>query len=329
MNRTRLYNSTDITRASLVTQMVKNLLPKQESWVRSLVWEDPLEKEMATHSSILAWSILRTEESGGLQSMGLQTVGCNWVTNTFTFTILQRRKGVATWEQDRSLKEQHLEGNISAFQETGKRRGRHSRQGKQHVQRHWGLTEFKGFQEKPQNTFKHLSLLFWMNWGKNSSRIGNLPELGRQLSESSHEKPALPKSESVSHSVVSNSDNPMDCSLPCSSIHGILQAGRLEWVAILFSKGSSWPRDWTCVSCTAGRFFTIWATREAWVLPGTMYSWSKVNVFLLVQLVYPRGWCYWQNYHGHSTRGDRSQCCWLQQGCCEARRPQPVPWQKP
>ena len=77
MNRTRLYNSTDITRDSLVTQMVKNLLPKQESWVRSLVWEDPLEKEMATHSSILAWSILRTEESGGLQSMGLQRVGCN------------------------------------------------------------------------------------------------------------------------------------------------------------------------------------------------------------------------------------------------------------
>ena len=46
----------------------------------SLGWEDPLEKEMATHSSILAWKIPRTEESGRLQSMGSQTVGHNWVT---------------------------------------------------------------------------------------------------------------------------------------------------------------------------------------------------------------------------------------------------------
>ena len=45
---------------------------KQETWVQSLSWEDPLEKEMATHSSILAWKIPWTEEPGGLQSMGLQ-----------------------------------------------------------------------------------------------------------------------------------------------------------------------------------------------------------------------------------------------------------------
>ena len=47
------------------------------------------------------------------------------------------------------------------------------------------------------------------------------------------------------------------------SVHGILQARILEWAAIPFSRGSSWPRDQTRVSCTAGRFFTIWATREA------------------------------------------------------------------
>ena len=58
---------------------------------------------------------------------------------------------------------------------------------------------------------------------------------------------------------------PMDCSLPGSSILGILQARVLEWVAISFSRGSSWPRDWTQVSCIAGRFFTNWATREALV----------------------------------------------------------------
>ena len=48
----------------------------------------------------------------------------------------------------------------------------------------------------------------------------------------------------------------MDCSLPGSSVHGILQARILEWVVIPFSKGSSWPRDWTQVSYIAGRFFT-------------------------------------------------------------------------
>ena len=54
----------------------------------------------------------------------------------------------------------------------------------------------------------------------------------------------------------------MDCSPPGSSVHGMLQARILECVAISFSRGSSWPRDWTLVSCIAGRFFTIWATRE-------------------------------------------------------------------
>ena len=57
--------------------------------------------------------------------------------------------------------------------------------------------------------------------------------------------------------------NPVDCSLPGSSIHEILQAKILEWVAISFSRGSSWTRDWTQVSHIAGRCFNLWATREA------------------------------------------------------------------
>ena len=61
--------------ASLVAQMVKRLPAMQETWVRSLGREDPLKKEMATHSSILAWKILWSEEPGSLQSMGLQRVG--------------------------------------------------------------------------------------------------------------------------------------------------------------------------------------------------------------------------------------------------------------
>ena len=55
---------------------VKNL-PMQEMYIQSLVWEDPLEKEVATHSSILAWDIPLTEEPGGLQSMGSLRVGHN------------------------------------------------------------------------------------------------------------------------------------------------------------------------------------------------------------------------------------------------------------
>ena len=58
--------------ASLVAQMVKNLSAKQEIWVRSLGWEDPLEEDTTTNSSILAWRIPRTEEPGRLQSTGLQ-----------------------------------------------------------------------------------------------------------------------------------------------------------------------------------------------------------------------------------------------------------------
>ena len=49
---------------------------------------------------------------------------------------------------------------------------------------------------------------------------------------------------------------------PGSSVHGILQARILEWVVIPFSRGSSWPRDWTWISRIAGRFFTIWASSE-------------------------------------------------------------------
>ena len=67
-----------------------------------------------------------------------------------------------------------------------------------------------------------------------------------------------------SHSAVSNSLQPHGlCNLPDSSVHGILQARVLEWVAISFSRGSSRPRDWTWVSRLAGRRFNLWATREA------------------------------------------------------------------
>ena len=58
-----------------MAQAVKSLTAMQEIWVQSLGWQDPLDKEMATHSSVLAWRIPGTEELGRLQSMGLQRVG--------------------------------------------------------------------------------------------------------------------------------------------------------------------------------------------------------------------------------------------------------------
>ena len=82
----------------------------------------------------------------------------------------------------------------------------------------------------------------------------------------------------ISCLVMSDSLQPIDCSPPGSSVHGIIQARILEWAAIPFSKGSSQPRDRTQVSCTAGRFFHIWATWEANTAKSTLlilYQWNN------------------------------------------------------
>ena len=71
---------TKIKKAFLVSQIVKNLSPMQETWVWSLGWEDSLEKKMATHSSILAWEIPWTEEPGGLYWGQWSPTGSQWVT---------------------------------------------------------------------------------------------------------------------------------------------------------------------------------------------------------------------------------------------------------
>ena len=87
--------------------------------------------------------------------------------------------------------------------------------------------------------------------------------------------------------------DPMDCSLPGPSAHGIFQARILEWIVIPFSRGSSRPRGQTRVSCIAGRFFTIWATGEAllhvagmYIIYGKRIDWSFKNalgISLVVQ----------------------------------------------
>ena len=88
----------------------------------------------------------------------------------------------------------------------------------------------------------------------------------------------------LSHSVMSNSLHPLDCSPPGSSIRGIFQARVLEWVAISFSRGSSWPRDWTQVSHTAGRHFTIWATREVYFIYSRVYMLISNSWFIPASL---------------------------------------------
>ena len=73
-----------------VAQMVKRLPAMQETQVQSLGWEDPLEKEMATHSSTLAWKIPQTEEPDRLQSMGSQKVRHNWVTQLHLLHVMNK-----------------------------------------------------------------------------------------------------------------------------------------------------------------------------------------------------------------------------------------------
>ena len=77
---TEQLNWTELNWASLLAQMVKNSPAMLETWVWSLGQEDPLEKEVATHSSMLVWRIPWIEEAGGLQSIESQRVGHNWVT---------------------------------------------------------------------------------------------------------------------------------------------------------------------------------------------------------------------------------------------------------
>ena len=91
---------------SLTAQRLKHLPPMGETWVRSLSREDPLEKEMETHSSILAWRIPWMEEPGRLQSTGSQRVGHNWATSphltsphlTAFFTVQLSHPYMTTWK---------------------------------------------------------------------------------------------------------------------------------------------------------------------------------------------------------------------------------------
>ena len=98
--------------------------------------------------------------------------------------------------------------------------------------------------------------------------------------------------------------DPMDYSLSGSSVYGILQARILEWVAILFSRGSSRPRDRTQLSYTADIFFTVWATREAHSYPYLCFVYWMVSLLkmepCLILITYQNAW----------PRGIWSTCDW-------------------
>ena len=112
----------------------------------------------------------------------------------------------------------------------------------------WQLIWFNKLQQLIRRSNKLPSPMKWFDWNDVFSQL-------------------CPFKRSESRSVVSDFCDPMDCSPPGSSVHGILLARILEWVAITFFRGSSRPRDGTWVSCIlTGRFFTVWAIKEAWHL---------------------------------------------------------------
>ena len=94
------------------------------------------------------------------------------------------------------------------------------------------------------------------------------------------------------------------------TIHGILQARRLEWVAFPFSRGSSQPRDWTQVSHIAGRFFTSWATREA-----RFPIWATVNMLPPGRTAVAGMSMYWGGACGIAMLETPGQDIWSSSGC--------------
>ena len=98
---------------------------------------------------------------------------------------------------------------------------------------------------------------------------------------------SFPLSEWKSLSRVGLFATPWTTALQTPLVHGIHRAIILEWVAIPFSRGSSWPRDQTCISCIAGRFFTIWATREAFkcYINNYKYDVSTLQIVASVQQI--------------------------------------------
>ena len=197
----------------------------QETRVWALGWEDPPEKEMATHSSTIAWKIPWTEEPGRLQSMGLQRVRHDWVTSL------------------------SLSGRYYKCQ--------NNHQIKTHMTQKLELSEMK--------SKRIMITMLKTSKGTFFLHPSDVYVRGFLL------YPTL--------------CNPIDCSLPGFSVHGIIQAIVLEWIAISFSRGSSQPRARTRVSHIVDRLFTIWATREVNDI-SVLSAWTFLGPSLYIKLAY-------------------------------------------
>ena len=126
-----------------------------------------------------------------------------------------------------------------------------------HVPPSWTCRVYKGEQGGWESNNCFTRILLKKALGTDSRRETSYITHTHKISHIYMHTHTCSNSSTVSHSVMSLCDPP-DCSLPGSSIHGNLQARILKWVAIPFSRWSSWPRDWTQVSPIAGRFFTNW-----------------------------------------------------------------------
>ena len=211
----------------MAVQRVKRLHARWETRVRSLGQEVPLEKEMVTHFSILAWRIPWMEQPGGLQSMGLQRVGHDSMSS-----LLLTRALILSWglhPHDLIISQRpHL--LIPSHQTLD---FKHIKLGGGH--------EYAIYNNRWESP-----LYFTINHKQMSIKAIIRKDSESEITQSF---PTL--------------CNPMECSLPGSSIHGIFQARVLKWVTISFSKGSPWPTDQTWVSRIADRRFAVWASREA------------------------------------------------------------------
>ena len=136
---------------------------------------------------------------------------------------------------------------------------RSNREGREHSPTHQQKIGLKIYWAWPHPSEQDsVSLTVSLYHQEASIRLLYFPSEGRQNENAKHRK--LIKL--IAQLCLTFCD-PLDCSPPGSSVHGILQARILEWVAISFSRGSSRPRDRTWVSCITGRCFTLWASTEA------------------------------------------------------------------
>ena len=198
---------------------------------------------MAPHSSTLAWKIPWAEEPGRLHSMGLLRVRHHWASSLSLFTFMHWRR---KWQPTPVFLPGESHGRGASWAAI------------------YGVAQSRTWlSDSTELNWTSMGSSLPMNWA-------HVSYIGRWILCHWATWEALIYPLKVEVKSCPTLRDPMDCSLPGSSAHGIFQARVLEWLAISFSRGSSQPMDQTQVSHIVGRCFTVWATRE--VLKSTHYS---------------------------------------------------------